>query len=115
MLSMFILMVSNHNSNHIGKLHHQPARIFTQPKFLLHDGIAAGIFNASYCGASSSDPWNSHLQNSPELLELFLKRMQSDFEGQNVKMRKPWALKELEPRFKTKNGFVISWCCIISC
>ncbi|CAK9091072.1 Uncharacterized protein SCF082_LOCUS42939 [Durusdinium trenchii] len=73
-------------------------RIFGQPKFLLHDGIAAGIFNADYISVGSGDPWCSLLQNSPEVLTLLLDRMKRDFETTAPKMRKPWGLKELDSR-----------------
>ncbi|CAL1145308.1 unnamed protein product [Cladocopium goreaui] len=47
-------------------------RIHGQPKFLLHDGIAHGVFNASYNGASNSgavSAWENLLQNTPEVLQ----------------------------------------------
>ncbi|CAL1137009.1 unnamed protein product [Cladocopium goreaui] len=41
-----------------------------QPKFILHDGLAAGIFNATYNGAGSGlQPWEACLQNTSEVLQ----------------------------------------------
>lgn len=72
-----------------------------QPKFLLHDGVAAGVFNASYNGcAPGLQPWDAILVNSGDVLDLMLARMKKDFESMSVKMRKPWGLKELAPRFQ---------------
>ncbi|CAK8996569.1 Uncharacterized protein SCF082_LOCUS4848, partial [Durusdinium trenchii] len=72
-------------------------RIFGQPKFVLHDGIAAGIFNKNFNPVGNGDPWNIHLQNTPELLTLLLSRMRQDFEGMSIRMRKPFGQKELDP------------------
>ena len=75
-----------------------PGRLHGQPKFLLRDGIAAGIFFVVYSGSAAGlQPWEVVLQNSPEVLELLLNRMKKDFESQSSKMRKPWGLKELAP------------------
>ncbi|CAL1133213.1 unnamed protein product, partial [Cladocopium goreaui] len=75
-------------------------RLHGQPKFLLHDGIAAGIFNSIYNGASAGFvPWDAALQNNNGVLGLLLNRMKKDFEGLTPKMRKPWGQKELEPSF----------------
>ena len=75
-------------------------RLHGQPKFLLHDGIAAGIFNSIYNGASAGFvPWDAALQNNNGVLGLLLNRMKKDFEGLTQKMRKPWGQKELEPSF----------------
>lgn len=72
-------------------------RLHGQPKFLLHDGIAAGIFNSIYNGASAGFvPWDAALQNNNGVLGLLLNRMKKDFEGLTPKMRKPWGQKELE-------------------
>ena len=78
-------------------------RIHGQPKFLLHDGIAHGVFNASYNGASNSgavSAWENLLQNTPEVLQLLLQRMQQDWESMSPKMRRPWGLKDLEPHLE---------------
>ena len=75
-------------------------RLHGQPKFLLHDGIAAGLFNSVYNGASAGFlPWDSALQNNNGVLGLMLQRMKKDFEGLSPKMRRPWGQKELEPSF----------------
>jgi hypothetical protein len=70
---------------------------------LLHDGIAHGVFNASYNGASNSgavSAWENLLQNTPEVLQLLLQRMQQDWESMSPKMRRPWGLKDLEPHLE---------------
>ncbi|CAK9105262.1 Uncharacterized protein SCF082_LOCUS49072 [Durusdinium trenchii] len=56
-------------------------RIHGQPRFILHDGIAAGIFNVDYSGvAGSLGAWEKHLGNTQETIDLMLRRMRSDFE-----------------------------------
>jgi len=73
-------------------------RIWGQPKFILHDGIAAGIFNMTYNGAGTTyGPWERNLMNSQELLDLLLQRMQRDFESTSAKMRKAWGQSQLDP------------------
>ena len=72
-------------------------RIFTQPKFIHHDGIAAGIFNMDYNGAGSSfGAWGRTLINTQELLNLMMTRMRKDFESLAPKMRKPWGQQQLD-------------------
>lgn len=84
-------------------------RVFGQPRFILHDGIANGVFNEDYISVGSGDPWCSYLQNSPELLDLLLGRMKRDFESTGVKMRKPYGMKELDtcPRKRPVNCWLI--------
>ena len=66
---------------------------------MLHDGIAAGIFNATYSGAGSQyAPWDKYLVNSEGLLDLVLRRMSKDFESTALKMRKPWGQSQLDFR-----------------
>ena len=61
-------------------LYHYPwwnfCRIHGQPKFVLHDGIAAGLFNAKYNGAGSQfGAWDKWLTNTQELVNLLLGKM----------------------------------------
>ena len=72
-------------------------RIHGQPRFILHDGIAAGIFNVDYSGvAGSLGAWEKHLGNTQETIDLMLRRMRSDFESLAPKMRKPWSQQQLD-------------------
>ena len=72
-------------------------RIHGQPRFILHDGIAAGIFNVDYRGvAGSLGAWEKHLWNTQETIDLMLRRMRSDFESLAPKMRKPWSQQQLD-------------------
>ena len=62
-----------------------------------HDGIAAGIFNATYSGAGTAfASWERHLVNSENLLDLLLRRMSKDFESTAPKMRKAWGQSQLD-------------------
>lgn len=76
-------------------------RRYSQPKFVLHDGIAAGVFNAAYSGATGTlGAWDRCLLN-PELLDLLLKRMESDYNAVSLKSRRPFGMKELDAHLKT--------------
>lgn len=67
-------------------------------KFLTHDAIFAGIFNADFSSASGVlTPWDRHLTNCPELQSVVCDRMEKDFTSLAVKMRKPWNQKDLDP------------------
>ena len=73
-------------------------RHFSQPKFLLHDPIACGLFNRGYNGGTGAHAsWESIMLNSEEVLNLVVDRMRSDFENVAVKLRKPWNAKDVEP------------------
>ena len=72
-------------------------RIYTQPKFVNHDGIAEGLLNHGYCTASGGlQPWKQYLTNSQPLLDLLVVRMEKDFAATAVKSRKPWNVKDLD-------------------
>ena len=63
-------------------------RIYGQPKFILHDGIAAGLFNAKYNGSGAQfGAWDRWLANTQELVNLMLARMQKDFVSFAPRMR----------------------------
>jgi hypothetical protein len=77
-------------------------RLFGQPKFLLHDGLAAGIMNVTYNSATGAlEPWDRVLGNSQDIVDLMLLRMRRDFEALNPKMRKPWNQTQLESSLLT--------------
>lgn len=82
-------------------------RIFGQPKFLLQDGLAAGIFNSDYNGGTGVfHQWQKLLGNSQDLVDTMIKRMRLDFESLNAKMRKPWNQVTLDS-FLSKPGINI--------
>lgn len=74
-------------------------RTHTMSRFLNHDGLAHGIFNRDYSGATGSfTSWDRALVNSPALLQLLVNRMNQDWTSMNPKMRKPWGLSTLDTR-----------------
>lgn len=66
----------------------------TKPKFLLHDGVAGGIFNSGYNGGTTI--WRHGTVSSRTLLDLMLARMQRDYEALAPKGRKAGSLKDLD-------------------
>lgn len=73
------------------------ARKFTFLKFLQHEPIAAGIFNTSYSSATGVlQPWQEFLGNSPDVMSLFLQRVEGDWLMLAPKARKAWNLKDLD-------------------
>lgn len=71
------------------------------PKFITHEAIAANTLNIGYStGSGPTLPWQEVLVNREETLELLVDRMQSDYEGIQIKQRKPWGQKEVEARFR---------------
>lgn len=74
-------------------------RIYTQPRFINHDGLAEGLLNHGHCTAVGFLlPWKVFLTNSDSLLHHMLTRMEVDWVALAPKMRKPWSLKDLESR-----------------
>lgn len=72
-------------------------RRFGQPKFLVHEAIARGLFNRGYSGAGGAlSAWEGVMMNNPTILNCVMDRMRSDFESQPVKMRTPWTAKSIE-------------------
>ena len=64
---------------------------------ILHDGIAAGVFNMKYNGAGAAfGAWDKFLGNTQEVVDLMLTRMQKDYEGLAPRARKPWGLTLLD-------------------
>ena len=75
-------------------------RIYTQQKFVLHDGISGGVFNTDYNSSGSTySAWEKQLSSNQKVLDLVLQRMRSDFESMAPKMRKPWNLPQLDSCF----------------
>ena len=78
-------------------------RIYGQPKFVLHDGISAGLFNSKYNGAGTVfSAWERYLGNTQELVNLMLRRMQKDFDSLAPRMRKPFGQAQLDPLFNSE-------------
>ncbi|CAE7235238.1 unnamed protein product [Symbiodinium sp. CCMP2592] len=74
-------------------------RTYGMNKILNHEPIADGLFNRDYCAASGQlKPWADILSNTPQSLELTLHRMEEDYKNLHVKMRKPFASKDVEPQ-----------------
>ena len=68
-------------------------------KILNHDPIADGLFNRDYCAANGPlKPWAEILSNTPQSLELSLDRLEADCKSLNVKMRKAFGSKDVEPQ-----------------
>lgn len=67
-------------------------------KFITHDTIAQGIFNHDTCAAvGAMTAWRAELLNTPDILELLVKRLEHDYENLHVKMRKAYTFKDVEP------------------
>ena len=66
-------------------------------KFITHEAVAAGTFSRKY-SPPNAGVWQEALCNSqPEVLDLYLLRLEKDFEDLHVKLRKPWTGKDLVP------------------
>ena len=73
-------------------------------KILNHDPIADGLFNRDYCAANGPlKPWAEILSSTPQSLELSLDRLEADFKSLNVKMRKAFGSKDVEPQQLTSD------------
>ena len=73
-------------------------------KILNHDPIADGLFNRDYCAANGPlKPWAEILSNTPQSLELSLDRLEADCKSLNVKMRKAFGSKDVEPQQLTSD------------
>lgn len=77
-------------------------RRYTMTKWLLHDGICAGVFNEGYCSAASQNQsWEGWLTNgsgSCRVLSLLLMRMEKDWNALAAKFRKPWGVKDIDSK-----------------
>ena len=60
-------------------------------RFISHDSIASNMFNDDYCSANGTlEPWQQQLTNSADLIAILVDRMQADYLGTHVKLRKPF-------------------------
>lgn len=63
-----------------------------------HEPIQCGVFNRDFCSsAGAHNAWAQELTNNEEVLRLLCSRMQSDFEGTALKMRKHYTGPVVEP------------------
>lgn len=70
-------------------------------RFITHECIAHGVFGRSYnSGTGQLSAWEKHLQNTPELEVLLVKRLCADYLGMSLKMRRPWGLKDVDARLR---------------
>lgn len=68
-------------------------------RFMSHEGLAQGLFNNDYNGASSSaslSVWRDFLGNSEETTELLADRMLADYKALAPKMRKHYQASHIE-------------------
>ena len=75
-------------------------RRYTMQKFITHECVATGIFNANFeCTSSSAHMslWNDRLKNSEVVLKLMLARMEQDHLALPPKMKKPWSGRDAAP------------------
>lgn len=78
-------------------------RQYSQAKFITHDALASGCLNTAFNGASTQAlrPWDAQLQNTVGAVNLMVDRLKGDYEALALRMRKPWAAKDLEPWVET--------------
>jgi hypothetical protein len=71
-------------------------------KMLTHESIASGAWNKDFSsGSASMAAWEEHLIASDRVLHLALDRMENNYDATHMKMRKPYGLKEVDPKIKT--------------
>ena len=74
-----------------------PLRKYTMMKFLTHEPIKEGLFNAQFTsGFGQFAAWEKQLSNSPEAVSLMCKRMESDYLQTRENKRKAYNLGALE-------------------
>ena len=77
-------------------------RKHTMAKYVLHDAIAEGCFNRSWCSAGGPmSGWANELTNSPDILSLLCQRMQSDYESIRDKSRKAYNFASVDTCFNS--------------
>ena len=70
-------------------------------KFITHESLAAGAWNRTHCSATDTmQAWQETLTNTDDILNLVLDRMSSDWKSLNPKMRKPFTLRDVDPRLQ---------------
>ena len=83
------------------------ARFHGMTKFLTHEAIASGMFGRSYSAADglpSGSVWRETLANRGPVLEWLLMRMDSDYKGTHVRLRKCWKTADLALCLQVKVG-----------
>lgn len=67
-------------------------------RFITHESIAEGYFNTGFCGAAGNcSGWSDQLVNTEETVMWMCKRLKSDYANMNVKMRRAFGSKDVEP------------------
>ena len=90
-------------------LHGLVRRTFTMPKFVTHEAIASDLLNLNHCSASGVTlPWQHHLTNTEKVLDLMVRRMETDWTSLKPQMRKAWDPTTLEP-YHQKNDSLFFW------
>lgn len=66
-------------------------------RFMTHDSIAGGLFNSHHStGVGQFSHWESECRNTPEILELLVRRMHDDYAQLHIKMRRAYSMKDLD-------------------
>lgn len=66
-------------------------------RFMTHEALALGLFNRDYSsGTGPYAHWVDSCRNSPEILQLLVRRMHDDYAQLHTKMRKAYTMKDLE-------------------
>lgn len=61
------------------------------------------VFSIPLTATGTLNTWGRYLLNSPESLDLLLKRMESDYNAVSVKSRRPFGMKELDAHLVIKS------------
>ncbi len=71
-------------------------------KWLLHDGICAGVFSEGFRSAATQNQawegWLTNASGSCRVLSLLLMRMEKDWNALAAKFRKPWGHKDIDSK-----------------
>lgn len=76
-------------------------------RFISHEGIAQGLFNSDYNGATSSSGfavWQDFLGNTDEVVLLLCDRLASDYAALVPKMRKHYQANQIETSLRFEPG-----------
>ena len=85
---------------------HQPFALFNLRrwsffKLMSHEPLATGLFNLNFTSDKGQwAAWQTVLVNNEPLLQLLVSRMSNDYEQLTPKMRKPFAMKDIDPQLK---------------
>ena len=83
-----------------------PLRKYSMMKFLTHEPIKDGWFNAQFTsGFGAFSPWERQLCNSSDVVSLMCKRMEADYLQTRENKRKPYNLAAIELWLHIEQGF----------